>query len=191
MSEVVEEPNVPETPEKPRRRIGWKFGLLIGCLGCSGLVAAAILIALIGLGLGIESGHVPDSVAQAQHDIPSKTIEALRELGVVDDDERVLFFYSAALLSLENDGNLFTDRRVISYETIDDQLYLSDATWEEVVDLEFHDTDSWLEDSVITIYRSDGESFILIVGNQERGDNRFFRKLRETWQEATGAGDAE
>ena len=36
-------------------------------------------------------------------------------VGVLEPGEKVLWFYSDGLLSIESDGNLLTDRRVVSY----------------------------------------------------------------------------
>lgn len=168
----------------PRRRFSWKVAAVVGCLGCLGLPFVVAVAMVLLFGIGIEAGFLPDSRARAGSELPSSVVEELRELGIVDADEPVLFFYSGAMLSIAGDGNLFTDRRVISYQTLEGRLHVYEASWDEIEEIEFDDTDSWLEDSTITVQRKDGDWFLLIVANESRGDDAFYRELRDTWQRA-------
>lgn len=157
--------------------------LAIGCVAVGGLGTMALVMLLLALGLGIELGQVPDTAALPAGKIPPRIVENLREMGVVAPDEAVLYFYSAGFLSVEEDGNLFTDRRVISYQQEEGgELELHSATWDEVEDLEFSNSDSWLEDSAITVYTTDGDWFLLLVGAESQRDDDFFKKLERQWR---------
>ena len=84
--------------------------LLVGC----GVVIGGIVGLLMLVGLAIEGGFVPDANALPKGKLHPRVITQLRELGIIEADEEVQFFYSSALFSIEADGNLFTDDRAIS-----------------------------------------------------------------------------
>ena len=152
--------------------------LLVGC----GVVIGGIVGLLMLVGLAIEGGFVPDANALPKGKLHPRVITQLRELEIIESDEEVQFFYSAALFSIEADGNLFTDKRAISYQKTDEQLELYSATYQEIASLEFNQSDTWVDDSTIVVTKEDGEWFALIVSTGAQGDELFFKLLEETWQ---------
>lgn len=152
--------------------------LLVGC----GVVVGGIVGLLLLLGLAVEHGFVPDANAVPKGKISPRIIAELRELGVVARDEEVQFFYSAALFSVEADGNLFTDRRVISYQKGGDDLEIHAAAFDEIANLEFHQSDTWEDDSTIVVTKEDGDWFALKVSTGSQMDVLFFKRLEETWR---------
>lgn len=164
-------------------------------IGCGILIAIVVglsLAAIIGLGYLIEAGKVPDSAALPKNKISSELVAKLRELKIVEADEEVQFYYSPALLSFEAEGYLFTDRRVISYENKD----IYSATWDEIENIEFEDSDSFFEDAIITVTTTDDEIFILFVSAESNLDNAFYNQLEKLWQkgrsrDAAGPVEAE
>ena len=162
-------------------------------MGC-GILAAVIvglfLVAAMVLGHLIEAGKVPDSMALPKNKISPSLVAKLREMEIIEADEEVQFYYSPALLSFEAEGNLFTDRRVISYENKD----VYSATWDEIENIEFEDSDSFFEDAVITVTTTDDELFILFVCAESNLDNAFYKQLEKLWKKGRsgdGAGSLE
>ena len=94
----------------------------------------------------------------------------------------MLYFYSSALFSIRGDGNLFTDQRVISYQEYDGELELNDAVYDAIASIDFEPSDSWLDDSTITITLDDGSWFVLYVSKESNGDKTFYEKLVELWK---------
>jgi hypothetical protein len=159
--------------------------LLLGCGTLVGLGLLALVAVLVAVGVGIETGDVPDTAALPAGKIPPRTIARLRSLGIVEPGETVLYFYSQAMWSVEGDGNLFTDRRVISYQKDEEGgLELFSATWDRVDDLTFENSDSWLEDSTITVFTDDGNWFVLLVSAEGGRDDDFYAKLERRWKAA-------
>lgn len=175
---------VPASAVKPGRKLSTK--LLIGCgIGCGSLILLAVA-GIVALGIGIESGALPDTAAQPHGKIPASVPTKLIEWEILDPDEEILYFYSAGLFSIKEDGNLFTDRRVVSYDSTDDGLQVSSAEYDRIVKIELDATDNWIDDSVITIYTTDGEWFVLLVSAESDRDQDFYRKLRHTWESKRG-----
>jgi hypothetical protein len=155
---------------------------LIGCGGCAGAVVGLVLLAVVVLAVGFETGYLPDDRALARGRIPHRALSVMREHGIIDPQEEVLYYYSDGLFSYLEDGNLFTPERVITYQTTDDHLSVYSATYPEIESIEFEPSEDWYENSVITVTCTDGDWLILVVSRTNGGDRRFHQQLRERWQ---------
>ena len=164
--------------------------LLVGCGVCAGLGVLIVVGGLVYLGVGIETGRIPDTVALPKSKIHSNYLKTLRELGIIAAGEEVQYFYSEGFLSIEEGGNLFTDSRVIAYQKDDEGLQIYEAAYPQIAEVEFVPSESWLDDSTITVTTHDGEWFVLFVSSESQGDHLFYKRLKELWQQA-GGGTAE
>jgi len=147
-----------------------------------GGVVFLIFVLLVLLGGAIEYGFVPDVEALPAGKIHPRYLEKLREMEVIDPDERVLYFYSGGLISIEGDGNLFTKDRVISYKGYADEIEIFSATYDEIVAIDFEQSESWADDSIISVQLRDGAWFTLTVAPESNGDQRFYKRLLDTWK---------
>ena len=100
------------------------------------------------------------------------------------DDERIDFFYSGGLFSILEDGNLLTADRVISYETVEGELYVASSEYAEVSDFEVAYSTSVLADTVVTITPSSGDEFVLIVSTEDGRDRDFVREFRRRMRQS-------
>ena len=156
----------------------------MGCVAIVGIVVVGtIVLALVGFGHAIERGYLPDTLAIPGEKLQPRVIRLLRQEGIVDQDEAVLYFYSAGLLSFLEDGNLFTDRRVISYTEsmdVEGEVQVFSATYPEITKIEPDWSDSFFEDSVLTVH-TEAHQFILWVSTERERDRAFYNRLIETW----------
>jgi hypothetical protein len=160
--------------------------LLMGCGSIIGGLILLLVVLAIVFTAAIDTGHIPDSAALPKGKIPARLLTKLREWGVIEPGEEVQFFYSCAFFSLKADGNLFTDKRVILYQEIDGEMEIYSAHYPEIDSITFHESESWTEDSSITITLNDGDWFLLIVSADGGRDVVFEQKLRDMWQRNRG-----
>src|SRR5262245_7475725 len=113
------------------------------------VLALALCLPLSGLALLGSFG--PPTRALYGSELPDRYRASLIELGHVERGERVLFFYSAGYFSIAEDGNLLTDRRVISYETRDGELWRESVAYEGIREVEVAWSQSALEETVVTV----------------------------------------
>jgi len=148
-----------------------------------GILFAGILTPLLVFGLLTLRGQTPDIKAVTGSDLSSHAKQKLVEAGIVTESENIEYFYSEDLFSFVNFGNLFTNERVISYEldADTDEKNIYSATYGEISDIEFNKSESMLEDSTIDIYQDGSFSFMLVVSNEENGDEAFHNKLVQNW----------
>ena len=155
----------------------------MGCGASLGCLVVVVITVLIVLGVLIETGHLPDSAAVPGEELPEATLTFLRTSGVLGEDEEVLYFYSDGLFSLQEDGNFFTDRRVVSYVGDGDDLIVEEATYPEIVDITAIYDDSLFANSEVLLDLVSGDSLYLLVSNESDLDEEFVELLLATWQE--------
>jgi len=112
---------------------------------------------------------------------PSRSF--LERSEIVEPGERVLYFYSQGLFSFADDGNLLTERRVISYWTDEEtgQLFVENAIFSDIEDTEV-EYGNWLDPTVVTVVRRDSSRFVLALSTEEGRDKLFLRNLEKLLQ---------
>lgn len=145
----------------------WAYWLLIP--------GASVIVILLSLTVAAMF-MLPMTVIGGDEIKPSHTA-LLRERGVLLDNEQVVLFYSAAPFSILSDGNMLTDHRVVSYVTIDDELLVQNAAYEEIVGFTVISQGGFWEDTIIGIETASDEHFILFASPDEGGDKRFLSDL--------------
>lgn len=155
-----------------------------------------VLVALIGtpiLAYTFLSGTavIPGNIVIEGNRLPTYVINFLHDEDLLDPGEEIVYFYSMAFLNYRSDGNYFTPRRVVSYWDDFDGFYVEEAAMSEVVDVEASFSTGPLEDTMITVTRTNGSEVILFVSPDEGGDRRFFQSLQDHWRRATSAAEPE
>lgn len=143
------------------------------------LVALAGLFALFGLQ---ELRILPPNEVLAGTELRPAQLSKLREYGLIDPGEAVIMIYSAGLLSWLDDGNVLTNRRVISWERIDGEFYYSAVRYDEIVDARIEVRGNTLEPSLLVVEAADDEAIYLIVTREQDGDERFLAALARRWR---------
>lgn len=140
------------------------------------------------LGLGIESGYFPDTKAVPGEKLSERSLRFLRARGLVGEGEKILYFYSAGLFDIEDDGSFFTDARVVRYWEDPDvgELVSQSAEYPAIVSIEPEFAESWMGDSTIRVAKYDDEEILLVVCNDEKGDRAFAKRLQEEWERHRG-----
>jgi hypothetical protein len=102
----------------------------------------------------------------------------MREVIGLVPGERVLYFYSAGFFSIKPDGNILTDRRVISYweDPFLGGFYLDSVDLDDIREVEIA-YGNWLSQTAVTVKRHDGSEVRLILSAESGGDRRFLDTL--------------
>ena len=148
----------------------------------AGAMAVVVFVVLIGLGGLIEAGVIPDSAAVPGDQLTDHQLNSLRDAGLVRPEEEILYFYSDGFFSILDDGNFFTNERVVSYAREDDSLLYESARFSEITDLGVEFADGFLENTNIVVTTADGREFLLWVSNESGRDSVFVRMLTDSWQ---------
>ena len=148
---------------------------------------AIIGVLLMGLGAMSEVGVIPSTAVLEGSELPSDQHSDLKRLGVLEEDEEVRYFYSAGLLSIEEDGNILTDRRVISYETFEDELFVASVAFSDIVEIVVEEKGDYLNDTILLIRTRYEEDIYLFLSAEEEGDERFIEALETAVSRSSSA----
>ena len=157
------------------RQTGSKLLIVIGI--AVGLPIAASIVVCGFVGWGMATGRVADTKVLPGNKLPPRLAGVVAESAGLAPGERILFFYSVAMTP-EGDGNLLTDRRVISYVHDGTGAWCDSIAVDDIVSIDFVKSNSWLEDSTIIVTSSDGSEITLYASTEGGGDVRFVEAIR-------------
>lgn len=163
-----------ETDESYRKTPVWAWSL-------AGFVLF-LFISVIGFGIYLEGTNAPGTHVMAGNDIPAEYIEGLRQAELISADDKVHMFYSEAVFDFLAAGQFITDRQVISYETIEGELWYYAAAFEQITGLFIVVPGTYWEDTILQVAYSVGEieeSFFVFLSVENDGNRDFIRMLEE------------
>lgn len=142
----------------------------------SGLLALlASTYSLITIG-----GMLPSTRVLSGGELPRTQYNQLLIDGIVSTDEVIEYFYSNALSSVLNAGNVLTDRRVITYWTDENgerQIYEFDL--DDIVSVNLVERENAFNLSIYQINADDPEIWIhIFLSTQRGGDQEFIEALQ-------------
>lgn len=157
-------------PERKSRTWLWILLSIVGilCLSCGGCLTWLIVLAANG----------PDTSVYAGNQVPAKFVETMRELGALDDDERLLYFYSDGFGDIKTGFYTVSDRRVVVY-TEDGVEPLISIPFKDIENAELERDESFFDDSVITLNLTDGQPVMFPVSSEHDGDKKFYSEIKK------------
>ena len=160
---------------QPRARSGapvWLWLLLGGglliCLPCGGGLIWVIYLGVYG----------PETTVYAGNEVPNRFIATMKDVGALDEEEDVLYFYSDAMSDVRNGFYFVSDKKVAIYTEAAGGTPLTVVRFEEIADLELYRNESFFEDSRITLQLKDGRPVSFPVSSETGGDQRFFDAIK-------------
>jgi len=135
---------------------------------------------LIVLGTGI--------VGSCQHietgdSLGKKTIERIKSLGLLDDGEKIVKYYSN--YTKNKAGNFFTDKRIAHYWLDDNDPKKSDTSFAYYQDILSIDTVYSVPDTFVpymTIRKTDSSAFKVFIEGSPKEVREFFEGAMNLWQ---------
>ena len=142
------------------------------------VVLAAVLGPFLALVVASEFMLVPNTRVVDGEWVWGPSRAFLESNNLLAPGEEVVLFYSAGLLSFAEDGNLLTDRRVVSYETdpASGALLVAQSDLPDVVGIAV-EPGKWLTPTMVVVIREDRACFALRLSAEGGGDRRFIRAL--------------
>jgi transglutaminase-like putative cysteine protease len=142
------------------------------------------LFPLIAIGFSSDLNIIANDKVIVGSKIPKREVKYMQRKGVFPNNEKVLYFYSAAFLNIRNDGNGFTDTHVFSYWKDEIEGFkIENVAFSKIRDIDIVYSKTTLEDTIITITRDDNTHFVLYISREKGLDKEFARELKTKWQE--------
>ena len=112
--------------------------------------------------------------------VPERFLSTIRALDLLEPGEQVKFFYSDALVNIEDGFYLFTERKVVVYKSEYEQPALI-LPFAEIKDMDIEFSGSTWEDSQVYLKLADDGVVSFPVSSEGGGDKRFYEALKGTW----------
>ena len=145
-----------------------------------GVVALVVIVLSVLVYIGTVG---PDTFIVSGQQMNERFVTTIQDLEVLEEGEQILFFYSDALLDIEEGFYLLTDRKVLVYsaEWVEPAI---PVRFDEIEDLDVVYDESFFVDSRIMITLKNGDYVTFPVSSEQGGDKKFFAALEKSWKEA-------
>lgn len=159
------------------------------------LVWAVSLGLLVIAGIGILVLKNPTLLGLKSHTgmtggtLPQKYKVFLVENGILDEGEEVRYFYSPGMFGFETDGNILTDRRVISYWEVEGKREAWSAGFGEITGLAVHRKGGLKHDTILAVERGSGDPLVFFLSGREKWDENFIAALEAKINDPSGYPD--
>ena len=132
-------------------------------------------------------GFFPGTAVTTGDHLWERDKQYLIESNILGPDEEIIYFYSLGALSIAEDGQFISDQYVTTYyrDPDDGETYMDFAAYENIDDIEVQWSESFLEDTIVTVTDRDGFEFELWLSPENGGDHTFVNALKERWHQAT------
>lgn len=128
----------------------------------------------------------PEAEVISGKDLQDQYLDFVWEQEIVDRSEEIQYWYSDGVLDFTEGFYLFTDKKVVVF--CDEwEEPASIISYSQIIDIEFEQNSSDLEDSQITLLLTDDYDYDIHfpVASDNGGDQIFYDQLVECWSEAT------
>lgn len=139
---------------------------------------ALVSVPLLSFTVASSAGLIPSTQVVAGPMMSRSGLAFLEGAGIVEPDEEILYFYADGFISFAADGNILTDRRVISYWTNPgtSELLIESARLSEIAEVQVFAGD-FLTNTVVNVIRQDGTEFQIVLSTEAGGDQLFISRL--------------
>lgn len=126
-----------------------------------------------------ESGVWAPATLVKEDSLSASHVETLREHEILNEEERIELFFSEGLTSILEGGNIVTDTRVISYEMLEEELYVYSALLSEISFVGIEEKGTSLSYSQIYVETYDGQGFYLLAPHEQAEDEHFVEVIKD------------
>ncbi len=144
-----------------------------------GIPLGIIVITVTGWGLMMELGVVPSAEVLAGDEVPQKDKALLLNKGILLPNEKIQLFNSSGFISVLENGNILTDKRIISYEQQGGELQVYATPIEDVVEVKLTQKGDPTKPTMIEVWTNSGDGFLLVVPTENDGDTKFLKAIEQ------------
>jgi hypothetical protein len=143
-----------------------------------------IILLIIIVFFWIFAVYSPDTKIVPGAQLKNSYLSVIRDLKLLDPDEKIQFFYSDGLFDIKEGFYFFSDKKVVIYnETLEKPTIV--IGFSEIEDIELDRSESSWDDSQITVYLFDETTVWFPVSNENDGDKKYYDSLVKIWHKNT------
>lgn len=165
-----------------KKSIGSIFAIVFG------VFAIAIFSGLMGIGLMLQNGMMPDGDLYNAKKLPSQVSIELIDMNVLSKEEAIHYYQPESIFSFTKSGTIITDEAIRYFETnSEDEVILWDFPLEKIGKLSLEVERYMLGIEVInmTLYNEEDEVEFMVGLSPKNGKGKVFKEeLMELWKNA-------
>jgi len=147
----------------------------------AGAAAVAVLTCCGGIGVGLAYVGIvgPGTSVYTGNQVPSRFLTTAKEVGALEPDEKIRFFYSDSLVDIRNGFYFVSDRKVALYIEDGRESPLITISFDDIASADISRDESFFEDSQIMIETNDGELIAFPVSSEFDRDQAFIKAIQD------------
>lgn len=149
-----------------------KVILGVGC-GCATLVVAMVVGLFIYMGV-----KGPETFVVSGHAVTKTQMANIKNLGLIDDGETIVYFYSDAMVDIEKGMYMLTDRQLILY-TKSWETPMLRIDFQDIASIHLEREESFFIDSFVQLVLTSGEEIVFPLSSEGDGDLKFVDRIKE------------
>lgn len=117
----------------------------------------------------------PDTYVYLGHQVPKQYIEEVKNLELLQNDEKIQYFYSDGITDIKEGLYFVTDQKLVAYNK-EWQEPKTIISFDEITSLDIEYNDSFFEDSFITVVTDEFE-LDFPVSSEKKRDKDFYNYI--------------
>ena len=132
----------------------------------------------------------PSTYVEDGSRVSGRQVHFLRDIGILELDDQLLFFYSPGFASAKGEGAALTDRGVGVYWTdvVTGERSVEFAPFQEIEDMDVDPSTSWIVDTFVTLTLTDGTQLSFWLSAEGGRDDLFVAEMERRWRDVSSAG---
>lgn len=116
--------------------------------------------------------------------VSGRQVQFLRDVGILESDDQLLFFYSPGVISAKGEGAALTQRGVGVYWTdmATGERSVQFAPFGQIADIDIDPSTSWIVDTYVTLTLVDGSQFGFVLSAERNRDDAFVEEMERLWR---------
>ena len=117
--------------------------------------------------------YVPDTKVLEWSEVSSQGRRIIEEIVPPQEGETYIYYYGDGFASFKEDGNLVTDKRVVSYFSDEDEMYVIASTYDQIRAIETEFGSTWIDTTVVTVnHQNPDDDFTMWFSAESRMDKK-------------------
>lgn len=127
-------------------------------------------------------GHrMPETFVYLGQQVPKKYVAETRALGLLEEDEKMEYFYTDAFLDIKQGMYFVTDKHLVLYseEWAEPKIIIN---YEDITNIAAEYDESFVQDSEVTVETTSGLNVSFPVSSEKGRDKKFVQYIRSNMQ---------
>ncbi len=131
-------------------------------------------------------GFFPSTAVVAGDALWERDINYLKDAEILGPGEDIIYFYSAGIWSIAEDGQFFSNEYVTSYYQDPDtgRTYVDYVAYSDISDIDVEWAETFIDNTVVTITTIDDAQFQLWLSSEAQGDRKFVNAMTARWNKS-------